>query len=533
MVPKRILSILLALAMLLSMNLAIAETTATGTTIADKGNGTKIQKLTDEPVTLTAWIRIDNNGATNLIETVQDMDLIKTMAEKTGVTLELIAAPVGQEQASFSLLLASGKLPDIIFNFTDFYTKGGDAAIDEGIILDLSDLVKQYAPSYEAARNSSDARQKSTVTDSGKEPFICSFNYLDKPTATAGGPIIRKDLLDKLGMEMPVTFDDWHTFLTACTKDLGLKRALGMNFDGMFKFDAFTPGFGFALGNTPFYQIDGKIQYAPLTDGYKAYLTMMAQWYSEGLIDQDFTSTITFDDGIAMMSSGQAAATCDHGALVGHVNTLGQAVDPNFNFVAVATPVAAKGDVINLYTPSSAAANKICAISTSCQNPGLALAYIDQYYTDEGFLLANYGTEGKTYNWVDGKPVYTELVTSNEKGTVRDVLSAYAAPTVWIYEVVTDRTDGANTIASAAIWDSNLNKSTQMPSGITLSTEENDLYTNLYPEIKSYVDEMRVKFIMGLEPMENYDAFVQTLSDLRIDEVMATYQSALDRYLSR
>lgn len=44
---------------------------------------------------------------------------------------------------------------------------------------------------------------------------------------------------------------------------------------------------------------------------------------------------------------------------------------------------------------------------------------------------------------------------------------------------------------------------------------------------------MRVKLIMGLKPMDYYDAFVQKLHDLRIDDMIAMYQSALGRYLKR
>ena len=51
--------------------------------------------------------------------------------------------------------------------------------------------------------------------------------------------------------------------------------------------------------------------------------------------------------------------------------------------------------------------------------------------------------------------------------------------------------------------------------------------------IKTYTDEMTVRFIMGLEPLENYDAFVEQLHTLGIDEVLASRQSAYDRYMER
>lgn len=44
---------------------------------------------------------------------------------------------------------------------------------------------------------------------------------------------------------------------------------------------------------------------------------------------------------------------------------------------------------------------------------------------------------------------------------------------------------------------------------------------------------MTVKFIMNLEPMENYDEFINNLHGLGIDDVIAAYQSAYDRYMAR
>ena len=89
------------------------------------------------------------------------------------------------------------------------------------------------------------------------------------------------------------------------------------------------------------------------------------------------------------------------------------------------------------------------------------------------------------------------------------------------------------TLERAALWNSNVDNSCQFPSGVTLSSEENEIYSELYPEIQSYVKEMTVKFIMNLEPMENYDEFINNLHGLGIDDVIAAYQSAYDRYMAR
>jgi putative aldouronate transport system substrate-binding protein len=535
---KRILPLILALMLLMSVNIGLAEG-INETTIAEKAQlGTKIERVTEEPVTLTLWMDVSSHDVSNIIGNLQDMDILKALEEKTGVHIELKLAPVGEAETSFSLMLASGDYADIIIGFDYYYSNSGDSAIEDGIIYDLNDYVTEYAPNYTAVRTASKYREIGTVTDSGKMPYFCQPTYMDDPGLTYGGAIIRQDLLDKLGMDMPVTFDDWHTYLTRCKDELGMTRGLGLANTGISKYNAFNAAFGFAMNNAAqewtMYQVDGTVMYGPLADGYLDYVTLMAQWYSEGLIDPDFTSTITFDDGVAMMSSDQCSASSDHGGVLGYVNSLGTAVNADFNFVAAPSPVLNEGDQLHVgYLKGGAGLGKVAAVTTACKNPEIAVKFLDQLYSDEGFMLCNYGTEGKTYNLVDGLPVYTDLIANNDKGTITDMLCAYAAPVVWPYESVLGRDDVSTSSQMAEVWDTNNDYSYSFPSNATLNAEEKEIYSDLYPEIKSYVDEMTVKFIMGLEPLENYGAFVDTLNSLGVQDVITAYQSAYDRYINR
>ena len=44
---------------------------------------------------------------------------------------------------------------------------------------------------------------------------------------------------------------------------------------------------------------------------------------------------------------------------------------------------------------------------------------------------------------------------------------------------------------------------------------------------------MIVKFIIGMEPMDRYDAFVDQLKALGIEEVLTVRQAMYDRFLAR
>lgn len=543
---KRIFSLLLALLLVFLSSVAMAQSAVTLSdeadadfvkAIAEKKSGTKIQRITDEPVTLTIWMDGGNGAMGVLIDKMEDMDVFKIMAEKTGVDVKITAASMGQADTGFSLMLASRNYPDIIFGFDAFYSGSTDTAVDEGIILDLTELTKQYAPNYEAKRTENEERAKSTVTDAGYQPSICSFNYEGTNGITCGGPIIRQDLLDKLGLPMPVTYDDWFVFLERCNSELGMKRTFGLGPNGMNKYNAFQSGYGFGMINAtvfdPFYQLDGVVKYAPLTPEYKEYVEMMRTWYEVGVVDPDFVSTLTFDDGVALLSSGECAAAADHSAILDFINSLGKQVDPDFNFVAAPHPVKEAGDQVHIHNPSGSPIGKILSISSACQKPEIALQYLDQFYTDEAFMLLNYGTEGKTYEMVDGMPMYTELVVDNPSCTIVDVLTAYAAPVSFIGEFVSGRDASASMYSNAAVWDSNTDNAYEMPRLISLTQAEQDTYADVFPEVQSYVEEMTVKYIMGLESMDTYDQFVKSIYSLRIDEAVAAYQAALDRYNSR
>ena len=54
------------------------------------------------------------------------------------------------------------------------------------------------------------------------------------------------------------------------------------------------------------------------------------------------------------------------------------------------------------------------AISYMNKNPVETIKYFDFWFTDEGRLLSNFGVEGKTWDMVDGEPVYKKEVLTSD-----------------------------------------------------------------------------------------------------------------------
>lgn len=57
--------------------------------------------------------------------------------------------------------------------------------------------------------------------------------------------------------------------------------------------------------------------------------------------------------------------------------------------------------------------------------------------------------------------------------------------------------------------------------------------STLETEISTYADEMRFKFIMGVEPIENFDKYLAQLKSLGVDEYVQEYRKAYDHFKER
>ena len=65
------------------------------------------------------------------------------------------------------------------------------------------------------------------------------------------------------------------------------------------------------------------------------------------------------------------------------------------------------------------------------------------------------------------------------------------------------------------------------------TVEESDEVANLGSDISSYVEEMVGKFIIGTEPLSNFDQFIETLKSMGIEEVIQIRQQAYDRQMNQ
>ena len=63
-----------------------------------------------------------------------------------------------------------------------------------------------------------------------------------------------------------------------------------------------------------------------------------------------------------------------------------------------------------------------------------------------------------------------------------------------------------------------------------LTQEENEEYARINADIHTYAEENITKFVTGEQDMSEFDAFVENLKSMNLNQVTAIKQAALDRY---
>ncbi|ACT00725.1 extracellular solute-binding protein [Paenibacillus sp. JDR-2] len=489
--------------------------------------------------TLSYWGEI-NGQLIGVKESHKDIPFFQEWQKKTGVPLEFTEPPTGQVKEAFNVMLASGKLPDMVeYNFIGDFPGGPEKAIQDGYIVKLNDLIDKYAPNLKKYLQENPDIDKMVKTDSGSYyafPFIRGDEYL----RVFQGPIIRKDWLDELGLPVPETIDDWTAALTAFKEKKGAAAPLTFNSKPRFFNDggngAFMGAFGVTRG---FYQEDGKVVFGPEQEGYKQYLELFRDWYSKGLIDKNIATadTKSVDGNIASGSTGASIGNAGGG--IGKWQPLVEAKDPKAVLVGAPYPVLKKGDTPKFGQHNTAYASEgTVAITTQAKDPELAVKMLDYGYSEEGGLFFNFGTEGVSYNMKDGYPTYTDLLLKNpDKLAPAQAISLYTRGS-YNGPFVQDKRYAEQFFAlqsqrdAVTTWQKTDAAKYQLPP-ITPSPDEASEYAAIMNDINTLVDEMSLKIILGTEPSDAFDKYVDKMKSLNLDRAIEIQQAALDRYNSR
>ena len=491
-----------------------------------------------EDASLTFWTGSPAMDAT--ITGWNDSTAAQEMEKRTGVAIEYIEVAPPVQSESINLMFASGDFPDII-NYAVTGSYSVSYLIENEIAIDLADLMEENAPSYSALMEADPALYLATVDDEGQIGGLAGYQY---NSFTTTGAIVRADWVEKVGMkpEDLVTIDAYHDYLATIKSEGLCEYPMPLRYDASISGSPFLAAMGGYAGPAAessaqsfYYDDSDALVYSYITDTYQEYISLMAQWYQEGLITRDLLNSDMLDS--SNITSGAYGVFWQDCQFMDMWTESGRVNDPDYTLVGISEPLVEEGQTVGFGDITDISINLM--ITTDCANPELALQWLDYHFSEEGSLLCQYGLEGEglTYD-ENGDPDYSELISNNPDGLSTDnALNAYAININMYAKNGATQRKAYNEVQQAALnaWnDTREVTKSSFTSLFTLNTEETSVVQQYYTDISTYVAEQIGKFLTGeLDIDENWDSYVETIESMGMDQVIAAYESAGARYFGR
>ncbi len=357
--------------------------------------------------------------------------------------------------------------------------------------------------------------------------------------------IIRKDWLDRLGLSVPTTIDEWMTVLEAFRDQDA--NGNGDPYDEI----PFTAG-GHAWYTTYWanawglhlFQSDGwypdendQMQYEFISDHAKEFYIWLHNFYEEGLLDPEF---LTLGSESAMYEKVARNTIGAFTAYASRIPMLEQVLEANGVEGAELIPlVPPKGPYAQQVEVVGDMSVNGYVVTSECKHPDVAVAFLDYLLSEEGTELMNFGIEGETYTKdADGNYTLTELVTNNPDGlSAREVLDKYGCQVGGPFVRSEKREEAMLFSYDEDFRDLMVQVSDDTRpyavAGLTLppaTEEESATIAGLSGDLSTYIWEMTGRFTVGSDDVEaEWDNFVKHVKELGVDQILAVKQAQYDR----
>ncbi|ADO56684.1 ABC transporter substrate-binding protein [Paenibacillus polymyxa] len=464
------------------------------------------------------------------------MEIFKRLEKQTNVKIDWENIPDTDFAEKKNLLLASGDLPDAFYGagFTDYelinYGK-------DGTIIPLENLIDQYAPNLKALLDRRPDIKLAITAPDGHIYGLPSWEE-NKLDTNPFFHVINKNWLDKLGLKVPQTLDEYTQALIAFkTKDPngnGKADEIPLSFMHMQWCSDIAGIFGaFGIPDNLEHRIvrEGKVIFTASQPQYKEALKYIHDnWYKQGLIDpESFTQ-----DAAQYLAKGK---TLDE--------TLGSYVwweveevvgpERSKDYALLPPLKGPNGDQMIGRNNGGGPGRGSFVITKENRYPAMTMRWIDQQYDPYMAAQIHWGPLDVVFKKDEkGKMVNLPLPQGVSAGEFRQkVAPGTGNPGVITFDdfgKVVDMEPRAQKRAEyLEKYYTPYMKKENYPS-IFFEPDELDKINRIEPELIKYVNTQRGKFIVDGEVDEKWDSYVKTLEKMGLNELMEIYQKGLDRY---
>jgi putative aldouronate transport system substrate-binding protein len=344
------------------------------------------------PVTVEVWTGASVSEAPAPPADWVAYSLIK---EKLNIDLKVVMLPsnFNDQDTKINAAAAANMLPDHFLVNRDAWVR----LVQQGLLADVSDMLPMMPE--RTKQQYMDQVGKKVATVNGKLYALPSPGAIPK----VEGVVIRKDWLDKLGLGVPKTLDEFFAVATAFTqKDPdGNGKNDTYGFGGYIDQNGLGPRFDPIIGaftKPGVWNIDEATFGLTVRDpAFADGLAFMKKIVDAGIIDPDW-ATLKKDDFRARWKQGKFGIMKEQfAALAAQSNYAPFDTNfPNGQWVAIAPPVGPKGlSAQGTEQPGY----RLMAVSKKAADAGKkpAIAKLLEWISTDGYLLFGFGIQGKNF----------------------------------------------------------------------------------------------------------------------------------------
>lgn len=542
---KKMSIALLATTLLIVMVLAgcSKETNESTSSPTDSSASSAPDSKTD-PVPLSVFMITEPDVDMNANKFTQEMN------EKLNVKMNITAVSYATVKEKRQLALSSGDYSDVfLLNWADMVSPTEQQKLGkQGVYLPLNDLIDQYGPNIKKRMEEIPYYKKSVTAPDGNiyglpvinECFHCFYS---------NKMWVNSDWLKKVGMDVPKTTDEFKEML---------KRFKETDLNGNGKKDevplsgAYDKLMNYLMNAFIYTDVgnylnvsNGKVDTIANKPELKAGLEFINSLFKEGLLDQGAFS----QDGEAL----KQLVNRDPGGMVGavaahHPYVFVDDKNPTFTKYVAIPPLKGPGGVQLANYGGNGVIDGVGFAITSKANKEQQIAAIklaDYLATEEGTTRALKGIKG--VDWtdptpsdldLDGKPAKYKPIEIPNLGPKRNntvweefgpyvQTSAYRASWASNQDITAGEGYELRLYQASKLYEPYKPKET-LPGSVYIDPSVVDEQSLLATNIKKYIDDNALKFIMGNKKVSSdWEAYVSGLNSLKLDRYLENIQKAI------
>lgn len=502
------------------------------------------------PVTLDTFIAVVPR-----IEDINTNTITKLLEEKIHIKFKFEAAPEVSAADKKKLLLASGDYPSVFLS-GDFTQAEQIDYGQQGVLLPLNDLIDKYGNEIKRAfEEDPDLKAAITAPDGNiyalphiNDCFHCWYSQK---------MWINKAWLDKLGLEIPKTTEEFYQVLKAFkTQDPnGNGKADEIPLTGAYNTWHGIPShflmnsFVYDDDNTFFTMKDGKVSLAANQPEWRQGLEYVNKLYSENLIDKE---AFTQNNDAVMQVANKEGDNVIGAVSMGHIGmafNVYEGQTRHKDYVSLA-PLAGPNGVAyaGYYKGYGNGAFAITNKATEAQQIA-AIKMADYMYSEEFAIANEYGLEGNYWEKaqpgeknVHGEqakykltPAFFEIGSTlndhwDQMGITRrtrEIRESWVAPS----DPLSEQGFEYRLFLETANNYENKQPKEIYPPAVFLEASDAKQVNRIKPQLVDYINSNMAQFITGSKRLTDseWDGYVKGFDGLNLPSYLDIYQKAYDR----